>query len=98
MEVAAGDEAGLLEDRQHALTRGARVSGGLQHDQLAGLQRVGDDWEAPMSGPRSGSRLAVSGVGTAMMIASHWASREVRVVASMREATAWSRSDGMSSM
>ena len=43
MEVAAGDEAGLLEDRQHALARGAWVGRGLQDDQLAGLQCVGDD-------------------------------------------------------
>ena len=42
MEVAAGDEAGLLEDRQDALARRARVGRGLEDDQLAGLQRVGD--------------------------------------------------------
>ena len=42
MEVAAGDEAGLLEDRQHALARGARVGRGLQDDQLAGLEHVRD--------------------------------------------------------
>ena len=53
---------------------------------------------ADISGPRSGSRLAVSGVGTQMSTASQRASGCAWRVASMRSATAASRSDGMSSM
>ena len=42
VEVDAGLQAGLLEDRQQALARRARVGRRLQDDQLAGLQDVGD--------------------------------------------------------
>ena len=38
VEVAAGGEAGLLEDRQQALARRARVGGRLEHDELLGLE------------------------------------------------------------
>ncbi len=53
---------------------------------------------AEINGPRSGSRLAVSGVGTQISTASHRASGCTWVVASTRPATACNRSDGMSSM
>ena len=43
---------------------------------------------APSSGPRSGSRLAVSGVGTQIRIASHSCSSTKRDVAWMRPSTA----------
>jgi hypothetical protein len=54
VEVAAGDETGLLEDRQDALARGAGIGGGLQDDQLAGLQDVGDDLRGAEQRPEVG--------------------------------------------
>ena len=53
---------------------------------------------APSSGPRSGSRLRVSGVGTQTRIASASCSSTKRVVNVQRSRTAPSRSSGMSSM
>jgi hypothetical protein len=43
VEVAAGDEPGLLEDRRHALARGAGVGRRLQDDQLVALHDVCED-------------------------------------------------------
>ena len=40
-EVAPGDEARLLEDRGHALARGAGVGRRLEDDELVALQQVG---------------------------------------------------------
>ncbi len=42
MEVAPGGEAGLLEQRSDALARGAGVGRGLEHDELVGLQHLGE--------------------------------------------------------
>ena len=50
------------------------------------------------SGPSSGSRLAVSGVGTQMMIASASCSSTKRVLKWQRSSTADSRSSATSSM
>jgi hypothetical protein len=41
-EVAAGDEARLLEHRGHALTRGAGVGRRLEDDELVTLHEVGE--------------------------------------------------------
>ena len=54
--------------------------------------------EAFSSGPRSGSRLRVSGVGTQTRIASASCSSTKRVVKLQRSSTAPRRSEGMSSM
>ena len=54
--------------------------------------------EALSSGPRSGSRLRVSGVGTQTRIASASWSSTKRVVKVQRSSTAPRRSSGMSSM
>ena len=53
---------------------------------------------ADCSGPRSGSRLRVNGVGTQTRIASASCSSNVRVVNWIEPSTAWSRSSGMSSI
>ena len=71
MEVAARREPRLLEQRRDPLARGARVGGGLEHHQLARLRITPASARvASISGPRSGSRLRVSGVGTQISTAS----------------------------
>ena len=58
MEVLAGLEAGLLEHRDQALARRARVGRRLEHDELAGLQHRRERADAsPCSGDEV--RLAV---------------------------------------
>ncbi len=42
MEVAPGGKAGLLEQRRDALARRAGVGRGLEHDELIGLQHLGE--------------------------------------------------------
>ena len=98
MEVASGDEAGLLEDRGDVLARRAGEACGLEDHELAGLQHAGSVWAALRRGPRSGSRLAVSGVGTQISTASQRANGWACVDAEMRPLTACRRSDVMSSM
>ena len=78
-----------LEQRQHLLARRPRVGRGLQHDELALLERSrASAAAAASSGPRSGSRLAVSGVGTQISIASVRASGAKCVCASIWSGTA----------
>ena len=64
VEVAPGAEPGLLEQRDELLARRARVGRGLEHDELAApAARSPTARLESSSGPRSGSRFGVSGVG-----------------------------------
>ena len=42
MEVAAGGQPRLLEQRRDTLARRSRVGGRLEHDKLVGLQHLGE--------------------------------------------------------
>ena len=64
VEVPPGGEAGLLEQRRDALACRAGIGGGLEHHQLVARSTSASARVESISGPRSGSRLRVSGVGT----------------------------------
>ena len=65
MEVDAGPQAGLLEDRADDLVGRARVGRRLEHDQHARPQVAGDRRRsAAVTAPRSGPSSSDSGVGT----------------------------------
>ena len=76
VEVDARPEARLaLEDRPEGTGRGAREGRRLEDDEVAGAEAVADEPAAERTGPRSGSLVALTGVGTQTKTASAAAGR-----------------------